>query len=172
MKKQLPMIIYNPTYHKTLNHTLQALSTMQQTLFSAAINLATQGKWKTWNANQPEDAEFTFTEDMLCNTGDEKVDTIMNLYFNLLETKEKLERGPSLGVGSGLIKRIISFILIIQITVQTNPRNGPKGPIFITAGQRPADRDPSPPRPEESDISVAVPPSGRRLGRVFPSAGR
>jgi hypothetical protein len=74
-------------YNEKLAEALSFLSEMQDELYNHMISLATMGKWKKWSDKQPIGSFFSFTEDMMRNTGDKHVDAFLEIYDKVEEVK-------------------------------------------------------------------------------------
>ena len=78
-------------YKLHISKTVKYLNEVKDELFTSMINLAASGKWKKWSDEQAEETSFIFTQAMLSNTGDKKVDLLMALYERISSTIEQLE---------------------------------------------------------------------------------
>jgi hypothetical protein len=78
-------------YSIALSEAIWALRRTDKVLYSMMIGLTVSGKWKEWDEKQPEGTIFTFTEEMLRNTGDENVDALCELRDKLCEVRRKLK---------------------------------------------------------------------------------
>jgi len=66
-------------YRNHFEEYLDDLDAFADVTFTAAVNLATSGAWKTWNEKQLDGARMNFTNAMLLDTGDATVDEVMKL---------------------------------------------------------------------------------------------
>ena len=78
-------------YKLHISITIEYLNKVKDELFTSMINLAASGKWKKWSDEQAEETSFIFTQAMLSNTGDKKVDSLMSLYERISSTIAQLE---------------------------------------------------------------------------------
>jgi hypothetical protein len=90
MTKIIPLSI-NKDYAHAIGQAISTLEEMEDDIKSAMIGLATTGKWKKWSDEQPIGTEFTFTEEMLRDTGDENVDLLCDLVDKIEEIMVKLK---------------------------------------------------------------------------------
>jgi len=79
----------NQAYMNALKHNIDVLEQMESNIQLEMISLATSGKWKKWSDEQPDGTEFTFTEEMLRDTGDKNVDLLYELLDKMTEIREK-----------------------------------------------------------------------------------
>jgi ElaB/YqjD/DUF883 family membrane-anchored ribosome-binding protein len=84
-----------PKYQQALTTAVDFLVEADNIIDSYMVALATEGKWKQWSDEQPEGSVFTFTEEMLRNTGDENVDTLCELRDKLYDVLGKLRKNQS-----------------------------------------------------------------------------
>ena len=78
-------------YKLHISKTIEYLNKAKDELFTSMINLAASGKWKKWSDEQADGTSFIFTQAMLSNTGDKKVDLLMALYERISSTIAQLE---------------------------------------------------------------------------------
>lgn len=70
-------------YKACINETFEELESMDFVLHELIVRLATAGKWKDWSDQMPIGSEFYFTEEMLRETGDKNVDSLIELWEKL-----------------------------------------------------------------------------------------
>lgn len=75
-------------YQKQLELNIAKLDKIKDDLIGLAINTATKGKWQEWSDGIKEGEEFSFTEEMLKDSGDENVDNLASLIDTIIITKE------------------------------------------------------------------------------------
>ena len=78
----IPLKSYSE-YSKALDSITEEIADMKEAVYGYAIDLATKGKWKEWSDKQAIGTEFSFSEDMLCDTGDKNVDSLMKLFYEM-----------------------------------------------------------------------------------------
>lgn len=78
-------------YEKTQVEIADYLDEQIEILEQYITNLATQGKWKEWSDSQPVGAIFTFTEEMMRNTGDKNIDMLNELCDSMWEIRDKID---------------------------------------------------------------------------------
>jgi hypothetical protein len=75
-------------YMEELYRTLESLKKTYDEIQGHMINLAVRDKWKEWNADKPGGFEFSFSDEMLADTGDENINDLFVLYENVYNTIE------------------------------------------------------------------------------------
>ncbi|OAV69318.1 hypothetical protein Barb6_00341 [Bacteroidales bacterium Barb6] len=60
-------------------------------IWETMVNLACKKKWKKWDDSHDIGDEFTFTEEMLRNTGDKNIDLLWELVEKYDEVKSQLK---------------------------------------------------------------------------------
>ena len=80
-----------PEYREEIGLTLRKIEEIEIELSTAIINLAAKGKWKDWSESIPTGEFFTFTEEMLKDTGDENIDDLTFFMDELIRVKTKIE---------------------------------------------------------------------------------
>jgi len=80
-----------PDYKEEIVLTLRKIEEIEIELSTAIINLAAKGKWMNWSDSIPTGEFFTFTEEMLKDTGDENIDDLTFLMDELIRAKAKIE---------------------------------------------------------------------------------
>lgn len=81
----------HPHYQERLQEIITALDRLEEEATSFCVNLATAGKWRTWDEGMKKGDTFHFTEEMLKDTGDPNVDTLTILVDAIIATQEKLK---------------------------------------------------------------------------------
>ncbi|MDI1234532.1 MAG: hypothetical protein PSX81_09640 [bacterium] len=81
----------NPNYQLALLELSGTISAMEEVLKDNMINLATIGKWKEWSDAIPEGDVFTFTEEMLSNTGDKNIEALYQLIHQMMAIKSNFK---------------------------------------------------------------------------------
>lgn len=80
----------SPEYQAELKNSLESLNNIEDELYGILVNLATSGKWKEWSDSIPDGGTFTFTEEMLKDTGDNNIDDLANLMDELIRIKKRI----------------------------------------------------------------------------------
>lgn len=79
-------------YKERLSETFEFLEQAEKQLTSEIIDLAVMGKWKKWSDEQEVGTIFTFTDEMLRNSGDENIDLLCDLRAELINITEKITK--------------------------------------------------------------------------------
>ncbi|MEI8202823.1 MAG: hypothetical protein WCH34_07415 [Bacteroidota bacterium] len=79
-------------YHKGLRYANLLLEEFSDKIEELTVNLATSKKWKEWSDNHIEGENFTFSYEMLANTGDPNVDLLFTLLEHINDVQEKIEK--------------------------------------------------------------------------------
>jgi len=83
--------LHNEEYEIQLKAIIEYLSTSVNFLDECAVNLAVTGKWKKWNNSQEEGTIMDFSSS-IHDTGDFRVDSILQLRENVLITIQTLKK--------------------------------------------------------------------------------
>ena len=78
-------------YQKQISLTIEKLTGIEEELIGMAFSIAAVGKWKEWSESKKEGDVFTFTEEMLKDTGDENIDYLASLIDQVNDVKEKVK---------------------------------------------------------------------------------
>jgi hypothetical protein len=79
-------------YNNRLKETFEFLEKVENDLVTEMINLAISGKWKKWSDEQPIGTEFSFTDEILKDTGDENINILCDLREELIKITERLTK--------------------------------------------------------------------------------
>ena len=80
-------------YQEQLIKNIKKLNEIETDLTDLVIKTATEGKWKKWSDSMQEGDVFTFTEEMLKDTGDENVNNISSLIDEVIKVKDEIKNG-------------------------------------------------------------------------------
>jgi hypothetical protein len=92
MNKKVINLREKNDYNNRLKETFEFLEKVENDLVSEMINLAISGKWKKWSDEQPIGTEFSFTDEILKDTGDENIDMLCELREELINITERLRK--------------------------------------------------------------------------------
>lgn len=79
-------------YKIRLKETFEFLENVEKDLLTEMIELALSDKWKKWSDEQPIGTEFSFTDEMLRDTGDENINMLYDLREELIKITDKLKK--------------------------------------------------------------------------------
>lgn len=78
-------------FQERLAKTRDYLAEVESGLHAEMVELALAGKWKDWSDEQKEGTVFTFTDEMLRNTGDKNIEALFSLMCEVVTVKEEIE---------------------------------------------------------------------------------
>ncbi len=90
MNKKVINLREKNDYNNRLKETFDFLEKVENDLVTEMINLAISGKWKKWSDEQPIGTEFSFTDEILKDTGDENINILCDLREELIKITERL----------------------------------------------------------------------------------
>jgi hypothetical protein len=76
-------------YTEEIEKAVDLLIQMEEDLTTSMINIACQDKWKEWFKTQKGGSEFSFSDEMLAQTGD---DTANELFMLREDVREKIKK--------------------------------------------------------------------------------
>ena len=92
MNKKVINLREKNDYNNRLKETFDFLEKVENDLVTEMINLAISGKWKKWSDEQPIGTEFSFTDEILKDTGDENINILCDLREELIKITERLTK--------------------------------------------------------------------------------
>lgn len=97
MSKKVINLNQKNDYKESLEETLEFLEKTEKNLLTEIIDLAVLGKWKKWSDEQEIGTEFSFTDEMLNNTGDKNIDLLCELRGELSIIIDKITKTNKVG---------------------------------------------------------------------------
>jgi hypothetical protein len=78
-------------YKEEIFGVLDQLDQMEENFTGMMINLACKDKWSEWVKTQKEGSSFSFSDEMLAQTGDESVNVLFELREDIRNGIEKIK---------------------------------------------------------------------------------
>lgn len=92
MSKKVINLNQKNEYKTRLQKTFEFLENVKRDLLTEIIDLAVSDKWKKWSDEQPIGTEFSFTDEMLKDTGDENINMLCDLREEVIKITDKITK--------------------------------------------------------------------------------
>lgn len=91
MTKKIINLHEKNEFKERLAKTREYLAEVESGLHAEMVELALAGKWNDWSESQEEGTVFTFTDEMLINTGDKNIEALFSLMHEVIHAQKNIE---------------------------------------------------------------------------------